>query len=115
MALLKPRVALLALLLSPVALAQTEEAPAPAKPAANKGKLVATEFCPYGTIGSPVGISVDDAGRVFVTETARRTNGELDIRKHMDFLVDSLALKSVEQKRAFIRANYHKGEAGDAN
>ena len=72
------------------ALAQTEEA-APVKPAANKGRLVAAEFCPFGTIGSPVGISVDDAGRVFVTETARRTNGELDIRKHMDYLAGTLA------------------------
>src|SRR5436190_19071709 len=92
-----------ALLLATTALAQTEEAAAPAKSPANKGKLVAAEFCPYGTIGSPVGIAVDDAGRVFVTETSRRTNGELDIRKHMDFLAPSLALKTVEEKRAFIR------------
>jgi putative membrane-bound dehydrogenase-like protein len=97
--------------------AQEDEAPAPAgKPApANKGRLVAAEFCPFGTIGSPVGISVDDQNRVFVTETARRTAGELDIRKHWDFLLPALASTSVEEKRAFIRANYKKGDAGDAN
>src|SRR3954471_12566002 len=94
---------------------EAEGAQAAKAPAANKGKLVASEFCPYGTIGSPVGISVDDHGRVFVTETSRRTMGELDIRKHWDFLLGSLASKSVEEKRAFIRANYHKGDVGDAN
>jgi putative membrane-bound dehydrogenase-like protein len=83
--------------------------------AADKGKLVASEFCPYGTIGAPVGISVDDQGRVFVTETNRRTMGELDIRKHWDFLVGSLALRSVDDKRNFIHENYHEGDVGDAN
>src|SRR3954471_13562161 len=105
------------LAVAPAARAQDEAegAPAAKAPAANKGKLVASEFCPYGTIGSPVGISVDDAGRVFVTETHRRNVGELDIRQHMDFLAGTLAARTVEDKRAFIRTNYHKGAAGDAN
>lgn len=90
-------------------------ADAPKSPPKNKGKLTATEFCPYGTIGAPVGISVDDQGRVFTTETDRRTMGELDIRQHWDYLPGTLALKSVEDKRAFIHANYHRGEVGDAN
>jgi quinoprotein glucose dehydrogenase len=95
---------------------QDESQASPAiKGGTNKGKLVASDFCPIGTIGAPVGISVDDQGRVFVTETNRRTMGELDIRQHWDYLVDSLALTSVEEKRAFIHANYHKGEVGDAN
>ena len=93
----------------------TQDAPVPKSPPKNKGKLVANEFCPYGTIGSPVGISVDDLGRVFVTETDRRTMGEVDIRTHWEMLVGSLASKSVEDKRAFLHANYHKGEVGDAN
>jgi putative membrane-bound dehydrogenase-like protein len=95
-------------------LSPTPTQAADAKPK-NKGKLTATEFCPYGTIGAPVGISVDDQGRVFVTETDRRTMGEVDIRTHWDMLPGSLALKSVEDKRAFLHANYHKGEVGDAN
>src|SRR3954471_11904633 len=94
---------------------EAEGAQAAKAPAANKGKLVASEFCPYGTIGSPVGISVDDSGRVLVTETNRRTQGELDIRKHWDFLPGTLASRSVEDKRAFIHANYRKGDEGDQN
>src|SRR4051812_7180933 len=75
---------------------QEEGANAGKAVAGNKGKLVASEFCPYGTIGAPVGISVDEQGRVFVTETNRRTQGELDIRKHWDFLPGTLASRSVE-------------------
>src|SRR5438552_805679 len=93
----------------------TQDAATSKTPAKNKGKLVASEFCPYGTIGSPVGISVDDRGRVFVTETNRRTKGELDIRQHWDYLVGALACTSVEDKRNFIHENYHQGGAGDAN
>jgi putative membrane-bound dehydrogenase-like protein len=109
---------LCAFLVAPLSQAadETEDATSATKTAAkNKGKLVASEFCPAGTIGAPVGISVDDQGRVFVTETNRRTMGELDIRKHWEFLVGSLACTSIEDKRAFIHANYHKGEVGDAN
>ena len=108
---------LIASLFSPVALAAdpTQDAPVPKASPKDKGKLVASEFCPYGAIGSPVGISVDDQGRVFVTETDRRTMGEVDIRTHWEMLPGSLALKSVEDKRAFLHANYHKGEVGDAN
>jgi putative membrane-bound dehydrogenase-like protein len=105
------------LLLAPLARAadETQDAPTSKTPSKNKGKLAATEFCPVGTIGAPVGISVDDQGRVFITETNRRTNGEIDIRQHWDFLVGSLACTSVEDKRNFIHANYHQGAAGDAN
>ncbi|MDB5320172.1 MAG: hypothetical protein JWN40_1803 [Phycisphaerales bacterium] len=105
------------LLVAPLSRAadDTEDAAASKTAAKNKGKLVATEFCPYGTIGSPVGISVDDRGRVFVTESNRRTKAELDIRQHWDFLVGALASTSVEDKRNFIHENYHQGGAGDAN
>src|SRR3954453_7875658 len=103
--------------IAPVARAadETEDAAAPKNANKNKGKLVASEFCPYGTIGSPVGISVDDRGRVFVTETNRRTQGGPDIRKHWDFLPGTLGSRSVEDKRAFIHTNYHKGDEGDQN
>lgn len=78
-------------------------------------RLVTSEFGGPGSTGSPVGISVDDQGRVYVTETHRRTYGEVDIRKHQDWLVDSLSFMSVEEKRRFLRENYRRGEGGDAN
>src|SRR4051794_19279303 len=94
---------------------EAEGAAAGKATAENKGKLVASEFSPVGSIGSPVGISVDDQGRVFVTESNRRTRAELDIRQHWDYLPGTLAARSVEDKRAFIRENYRKGGLGDAN
>jgi putative membrane-bound dehydrogenase-like protein len=108
---------LLPLFASRVARAAAEPADAPAAKLAtqNKGKLVASEFCPVGTIGAPVGISVDDHGNIFVTESNRRGAAELDIRNHWDFLVGSLACKSVEDKRKLIHELYHKGGAGDQN
>ncbi|HYE19568.1 MAG TPA: HEAT repeat domain-containing protein [Tepidisphaeraceae bacterium] len=94
---------------------ETDPAPPVKSPAPNKGKLQAAELIPFGAIGSPVGITVDDTGRVYVTETNRRTNGELDIRKLYDFLVPTLSHHTVEDKRAFVRANFNKGAGGDAN
>ncbi|HSI33376.1 MAG TPA: HEAT repeat domain-containing protein [Tepidisphaeraceae bacterium] len=106
---------LLAVSLPTYAADETEDAPAVKTDGKNKGKLQAAELVPFGAIGSPVGITVDDNGRVYVTETNRRTNGELDIRKLYDFLVPTLSHHTVEDKRAFVRANFNKGAGGDAN
>ena len=51
---------------------------------AENGKLVATEYSPIGSVGSMVGIHVDNKNRVHVTHTYRRNNGALDIRRHRD-------------------------------
>ena len=67
------------------------------------GKLVATEYSPFGSVGSMVGIHVDHQNRVHVTHTYRRNNGALDIRRHTDWVIPSLASGSVEDKRALIR------------
>ena len=78
-------------------------APPPPKPEAGTG-LVTSEFATTGMIGSAVGISVDDRGRVYVSNTTRRDNGALDIRRHMGWLRDTLASRSVEDKREMIRS-----------
>ena len=67
------------------------------------GKLVATEYSPFGSVGSMVGIHVDHQNRVHVTHTYRRNNGALDIRRHTDWVIPSLASGSVQDKRALIR------------
>ena len=72
---------------------------------AENGKLVATEYSPIGSVGSMVGIHVDNKNRVHVTHTYRRNNGALDIRRHRDWVIPSLASESVEDKRALIRGN----------
>ena len=73
--------------------------------AAEDGKLVATEYSPFGSVGSMVGIHVDHQNRVHVTHTYRRNNGALDIRRHTDWVIPSLASGSVEDKRALIRGS----------
>ena len=70
---------------------------------AESGKLVATEYSPVGSVGSMVGIHVDYKNRVHVTHTSRRNNGALDIRRHRDWVIPSLASGSIEDKRALIR------------
>jgi putative membrane-bound dehydrogenase-like protein len=66
------------------------------------GELVLGEFAATGMVGSVVGITVDPAGRVYVSNTNRRTNAAIDIRKNPDWLVESLACTSIDDKRALI-------------
>ena len=66
-------------------------------------KLEASEYSPVGSVGSMVGIHVDYKNRVHVTHTSRRNNGALDIRRHPDWVIQSLASSSITDKRAMIR------------
>ncbi len=65
--------------------------------------LSAQQFAKMGMAGSSVGISLDDQGRAFLSHTNRRNNGEIDIRKNKDWLLDSLALTSAEDRQALIK------------
>jgi len=53
-------------------------------------------------IANVVALSFDDKGRAFVVETYRRRTSVPDIRKNMDWLFDSLAMRSVEDRIAFL-------------
>ena len=77
-----------------------------AKPAPVPGPagLVMEEVVPYGTVGSCVGISVANDGSIYLSETTRRNNGALDIRRNWGWLEDTLASNSVEDKRTLIRS-----------
>jgi quinoprotein glucose dehydrogenase len=66
--------------------------------------LVMSEVVPYGTVGSCVGISVANNGNIYLSETTRRNNGALDIRRNRGWLEDTLASNSVEDKRVLIRS-----------
>ncbi|MFK5973779.1 MAG: HEAT repeat domain-containing protein [Flavobacteriaceae bacterium] len=54
----------------------------------------------------PVAMSIDDLGRVYLSRTNRQKNSEFDIRGHRDWMTRSIALKSVEERRAFIRETF---------
>ncbi|MEX0779414.1 MAG: HEAT repeat domain-containing protein [Balneolales bacterium] len=54
-------------------------------------------------LADPVALHVDDYGRVLVTVTERRRSGEIDIRGHRDWMGESIAMESVEDKRDFLR------------
>ena len=54
----------------------------------------------------PVAMSIDDKGRVYLTRTNRQKNSEFDIRGHRDWMTESISLKTVEERRAFLRKTF---------
>ncbi|MBK5279263.1 MAG: HEAT repeat domain-containing protein [Bacteroidia bacterium] len=53
-------------------------------------------------VADPVSIDIDDAGKLYYTRTNRQKNSEFDIRGHQDWEIESIQLKSIEEKRAFL-------------
>ncbi|GAB2519131.1 HEAT repeat domain-containing protein [Spirosoma aerophilum] len=53
-------------------------------------------------VADPIGIDIDDNGRLFYNRTNRQKNSEFDIRGHQDWEIESNRLQSVEDKRAFL-------------
>ena len=51
---------------------------------------------------SPIGISIDNEGKLYYTTTDRQKNSEFDIRGHRDWEIPSISLQTVEDKRAFL-------------
>jgi hypothetical protein len=54
-------------------------------------------------VADPIGIDIDDLGRLYYTRTIRQKNSEFDIRSHQDWEIASIQLQTVEDKRAFLR------------
>ncbi len=54
----------------------------------------------------PVSMSMDDQGRVYINSTNRNKHSEFDIRGHRDWMTESIAMQSVEERRAFIRKTF---------
>ena len=61
----------------------------------------------------PIAMSVDEAGNVYLTSTERQKNSEFDIRGFQHWMIPSIALTSVEDRRAFLRKTFatEKSEA----
>ncbi len=54
-------------------------------------------------VADPVAIDVDDYGKLYYTRTLRQKHSEFDIRGHQDWEIESIQLKTIEEKRAFLR------------
>jgi len=54
-------------------------------------------------VADPVSIDIDDDGKLYYTRTIRQKNSEFDIRGHQDWELQSIALKDINDKRAFLR------------
>jgi putative membrane-bound dehydrogenase-like protein len=54
----------------------------------------------------PIALQIDDAGTIYLTRTNRSKNSEFDIRGYRQWMTPSIALQSVEDRRAFLRATF---------
>ena len=60
-------------------------------------------FAAEPMLAHPVAFTIDALGRVFVAETFRHSQGVTDMREHMDWLEDDLAIKTVADRVAMFR------------
>lgn len=60
-------------------------------------------------LSNPVSFAFDNKGRAWVTETNRRKSSYLDIRSFADWIPNSLALRSVEERVAFLKKALPEG------
>lgn len=61
-------------------------------------------WAPEKLLGDPVAISVDNQGRIWSTVTNRSNNSEFDIRGVPQWETASMTFQTVEDRRAFLRA-----------
>jgi len=54
----------------------------------------------------PIAMSIDDEGRIYLTRTNRQKNSEFDIRGHRNWMIESISLQSVEERRAFLKRTF---------
>ena len=62
---------------------------------------------------TPVAIEVDEFGRVYVAETARMNQGTEDNRSHAHWLMDDLASRTVDDRRAYYAKAIEEGQIAD--
>jgi quinoprotein glucose dehydrogenase len=51
---------------------------------------------------SPIGIDIDNEGKLYYTTTDRQKNSEFDIRAHRNWEIASISLQTIDDKRAFL-------------
>ncbi|MFS4456841.1 HEAT repeat domain-containing protein [Maribacter sp. 2304DJ31-5] len=54
----------------------------------------------------PIAMDIDDYGKIYLTRSNRQKNSEFDIRGHRDWMTSSIALQSVEERRAFLHKTF---------
>jgi len=69
-------------------------------------------FAAEPMLANPVAFCIDEQGRFYVAETFRLHAGVTDIRGHMDWLDEELAVKSVEERIAYM-TKHEGGKIGD--
>ena len=57
-------------------------------------------------LADPVALDMDTQGRAWVTRTFRQDNSEFDIRSHPSWETASISFRSVEDRRAFLHAEF---------
>ena len=62
-------------------------------------------------LANPVCMRVDNRDRVYVIETFRHTSNVLDIRGHMDWLIEDLACRTVADRVALLSARWGRTSA----
>jgi len=75
-----------------------------------EGGLALVKWSGAINVPDPVACSVDPQGRVYVTSTTRRKAADLDIREHLMWVPDDVALTSVDEKRAFLKRELAPGK-----
>jgi putative heme-binding domain-containing protein len=63
----------------------------------------------------PIAMDIDKHGNVYVTRTNRQKNSEFDIRGYRDWMTPSIALQSVEDRRAFLRETFSAEKSEENN
>ncbi len=89
------------------------EPPAAQAPANTEGPARGLTFHKWSgslNVPDPVACTVDPQGRVYVSATTRRKAADLDIREHAAWIPNDVALKSVEEKSAFLRESLAPGK-----
>ena len=59
-------------------------------------------FAAEPLVANPVAFSIDEQGRFYVAETFRLHAGTTDIRSHMDWLDEELAVRTVDERIAYM-------------
>ena len=54
----------------------------------------------------PIALSIDDDGKIYLTSTERQKHSEFDIRGYRHWMIPSISLKSVEERRNFLRQTF---------
>lgn len=70
--------------------------------------LVVNVWASDSLVFDPISIDFDDQGRLYYSRTNRQKHSEHEIRRHQDWETRSIALQTIEEKRAFLREELSK-------